>query len=84
MSYYNGFNNNGYYIYNILARKPFREEMNCQRKSLSIQAILRSVPTGSGESADKPVKKGLRWSKASGLEMMGAPSMKQEPQILQG
>jgi len=28
---------------------------------------------------DKPIKKGLRWSKTSGLEMMGVPSMKQEP-----
>jgi len=62
----------------------FGEEMNCQPKSLSIQAILNSVPTGSGESADKPIKKSLRWSKASGLEMMGAPPMVQEPQILQG
>jgi len=62
----------------------FGEEMNCQPKSLSIQAILNSVPTGSGESADKPIKKSLKWNKTSGLEMMGAPSMKQEPPILQG
>jgi len=41
--------------------------MNCQPKSLSIQAILKSVPTGSGEfTPDKPIKKGLRWSKTSG------------------
>jgi len=46
----------------------FREEMNCQPKSLSIQAISKSVPTGSGESADKPIKKGVRWNKTSGLE----------------
>jgi len=26
----------------------------------------------------------VRWNKASGLELMGAPSMKQEPQIPQG
>jgi len=42
--------------------------MNCQPKSSSIQAILRSVPTGSGESADKPIKKGLRWNKTFGLK----------------
>jgi len=47
----------------------FREEMNCQRKSLSIQAISKSVPTGSGEfTPDKPIKKSLRWNKTSGLE----------------
>jgi len=63
----------------------FREEMNCQPKCLSIQAILKSVPAGSGEfTPDKPIKKGLRWNKVSGLELTGAPSMVQEPQILQG
>jgi len=47
----------------------FREEMNCQPKSLSIQAILNSVPTGSGEfTPDKPIKKSLRWNKTPGLE----------------
>ena len=36
----------------------FREEMNCQPKSLSIQAISKSVPTGSGEfTPDKPIKR---------------------------
>jgi len=46
----------------------FREEMNCQPKSLSIRMISKSVPTGSGESADKPIKKGLRWNKTPGLK----------------
>jgi len=47
----------------------FREEMNCQPKSLSIQAILKSVPTGSGEfTPDKPIKKGVRWNKTPGLK----------------
>ena len=46
-----------------------REEMNCQPKSLSIQAISGSVPTGSGElTPDKPIKKGARWNKTSGLK----------------
>ena len=40
-----------------------------QPKSLSIQAILKPVPTGSGEfTPDKPIKKGERRNKTSGLE----------------
>ena len=43
--------------------------MNCQPKSLSIMTISKSVPTGSGElTPDKPIKKGERRNKTSGLE----------------
>jgi len=46
-----------------------REEMNCQPRSLSIKTRSKSVPTGSGElTPDKPIKKGERWNKTSGLK----------------
>jgi len=46
-----------------------REEMNYQPKGLSIMTISKSVPTGSGElTPDKPIKKGERRNKTSGLE----------------
>jgi len=44
----------------------FREEMN-SFKSSSIQAILKLRPRAT-ESADKPIKKGLRWNKTSGQD----------------
>jgi len=47
----------------------FREEMNCQPKSLSIMTISKSVPRGSGElTPDKPIKRGERRNKTSGPE----------------
>ena len=43
--------------------------MNCQPRSLSIMTRSKTVPTGSGElTPDKPIKRGERWNKTSGLE----------------
>jgi len=71
----------GFGLQHVGKKAPtLREEMNCQPKILSIMTTSKSVPTGSGElTPGKPIKRGERWNKTSGLEMMGAPSMKQEP-----
>jgi len=37
--------------------------------------VLKLYPRAMEFTPDKPIKKGLRWNKTSGLELMGVPSM---------
>jgi len=57
------------YSYKDISKKAptFREEINCEKLN-NRDNVMKSVPAGSGElTPDKPIKKGVRWSKTSGL-----------------